>query len=106
MILVIQLDLHQNTKTPGLHCIPDNRIAIKENIHASFLVAVDLVAANGTSPVAQDNNPGTQTTVDSITLQPGREKGKEKTVYTQKIIWDSRNYNISSRLRSTALVLI
>lgn len=40
------------TQDPGLHCIPDNRIAIKENIHASFLVAVDLVAANGTSPVA------------------------------------------------------
>lgn len=58
--------------------IPDNRIAVKKNINASFLVAVDLVAANGTSPVAQDNNTRTQAAVDSVTLHPRNMRIREK----------------------------
>lgn len=74
--LVTLIKTHTHT---NMHCLPDHRVAIKKNIHASFLVAVDLVAANGTSPVAQDNDPWTQATVDSITLQPRKEKQKEFT---------------------------
>lgn len=58
--------------------IPNHRIAVKKNIHASFLVAVDLVAANGTSPVAQDDDPGTQAAVDSVTLHPRNMRINQK----------------------------
>ena len=49
--------------------LPDHRVAIEKNVHARLLVVIDLVAADRTLPVAQDNNAGTHATVYSVTLR-------------------------------------
>lgn len=49
--------------------LPDHRIPAEENIHARFLVVVDLVAPNGTFPVAKDNNAGTQAAMYFVALR-------------------------------------
>lgn len=48
--------------------LPDHRIPTEEDIHACFLVVIDLVAPNRTFSIAKDNNPRTQTTVYFVTL--------------------------------------
>ena len=61
---------------PALHT-PHYRVSIVQDVDACLLVAVDLVASDGTFPVSKDNNSGTQTAVYSVTLQRKTKRSKQ-----------------------------
>lgn len=56
---------------------PHHRVSIVQDVDACLLVAVDLVASDGTFPVSKDNNSGTQAAVYSVTLQKETERSKQ-----------------------------